>query len=282
MNDVKLRFPPGHYYSPVVDPTTLGDYVHQRRADLLDQVPGIFLPKQEMADFWRQNLDGTRRATFKTGPDKVHRYYRNNSFGIGDAIILRAMMATYRPKRIIEIGAGFSTACMLDTASQIGLRDLKITCIEPYPDRLKALLRPEDGVQVEIIGKNVQEIPTIAFGQLNAGDILFIDSTHVMKTGSDVHYELFSILPALKSGVVVHFHDIQYPFEYPDEWITKENFSWNEAYAVRAFLMYNDRFQVLFFCNLFGRLYTDLVGEIFPELAAFPNNFGGSLWIRKL
>ena len=112
-------------------------------------------------------------------------------------------------------------------------------------------------------------------------DILFVDSTHVLKTGSDVHYEIFHILPNLKAGVIVHFHDIQYPFEYPDSWIFNENFSWNEVYALRAFLMYNSNFEILFFNNFFGRFGHDMILKSFASLAAFPESFGGSIWLRK-
>ena len=81
----------------------------------------------------------------------------------------------------------------------------------------------------------VQDVPIDEFRALGSGDVLFIDSSHVLKTGSDVHRELFEILPALASGVLIHFHDIDYPFEYPDLFLFERRYSWNEAYAVRAF-----------------------------------------------
>ena len=127
------------------------------------------------------------------------------------------------------------TASLLDTADELSLRP-RITCIEPYPERLRSLLRTAD--EVEILETPVQKVSLSRFAELGSGDILFIDSTHVLKSGSDVHYELFEILPSLQPGVAVHFHDLPYPFEYPLQWVFEENYSWNEAYAPRAFLIY--------------------------------------------
>jgi len=160
------------------------------------------------------------------------------------------------------------------------LSELKITCIEPYPSRLKQLLLPGDERRVSLIEAPLQ---TVSVDQivtpLEPGDFLFIDSTHVLKTGSDVHYELFHILPRLRPGVIIHFHDCPYPFEYPDRWIFELNYSWNEAYALRAFLMHNECYKVLFWASLLQRL--------FPEkLRAKAGRFGGSehlsLWITKV
>src|SRR4029453_10415837 len=110
-----------------------------------------------------------------------------------------------------------------------------------------------------------------------SGDVLFIDSSHVLKTGSDVHRELFEILPALTPGVLVHFHDIDYPFEYPDLFLFERRYSWNEAYAVRAFLMYNANYRVEFMVAMFRRMAADLVRATFP---AFDEQPGASLWVR--
>ena len=101
----------------------------------------------------------------------------------------------------------------------------------------------------------------------------------MLKTGSDVHYELFHILPVLQPGVLIHFHDIQFPFEYPDQWIFDENRSWNEIYALRAFLMYNNRFKIKFWGSCFAHLRAELVRDVF---APFLKNPGGSIWLEKV
>ncbi len=113
-------------------------------------------------------------------------------------------------------------------------------------------------------------MPVSTFSTLNKNDILFIDSTHVLKTASDVHYELFSILPSLNKGVLVHFHDIQYPFEYPRPWLFKDNMSWNEIYALRAFLMYNSAFEVVFWNGLFAHRQRELIHKIQPAIPHQP------------
>jgi predicted O-methyltransferase YrrM len=256
------------------------DYVAVSSALAPADIAGIDIPAQRMQEFWRDNLDFIRRTPFPEAPSPELRFrYEGSPFPYGDAIILRAMLQAKRPGRVVEIGSGFSTACMLDSADEIGLRDLAVTCIEPYPERLKSLLREADFRRIDLIERPVQSVPLAVFRQLEANDILFIDSTHVLKTGSDVHYELFSVLPCLAPGVVVHFHDCQYPFEYPAKWIFELNYSWNEVYAVRAFLMYNQRFGIVFWNSFFGRQFRSEVARDYP---AFLKNSGSSLWIQAL
>ena len=115
------------------------------------------------------------------------------------------------------------------------------------------------------------------FAQLQENDILFIDSTHVSKLNSDVNRIIFNILPALKKGVLIHFHDIFWPFEYPKTWV-KEGRAWNEAYLLRAFLEYNTDFEILFFSH-----YTHLFNRewIAANMPLFLNNLGGNIWLRK-
>ena len=116
--------------------------------------------------------------------------------------------------------------------------EIQCTFIEPHPKLLKSLLKQGDLERIEIVPRPLQDVDLELFESLRANDILFIDSTHVAKIGSDVNRIFFEILPALATGVYVHFHDIFYPFEYPREWIY-EGRAWNEAYMLRAFLMYN-------------------------------------------
>jgi hypothetical protein len=229
---VQLAFHAGHYYSPIVDPPTVRDYVNRERHGLHNGIPGISLDLDEMLAFWNRNLDFM--AATPDNPTKSERryYYEGSGYPLGDAIFLRGVINELKPKRIVEIGSGFSTACMLDAIDDLGLRRI-VTCVEPYPARLQSLLRSPD--EVTLLHMPVQHVELELFAELSAGDILFVDSTHVLKTGSDVHFELFSILPIVAPGVRVHFHDVPYPFEYPDEWIFQTNYSWNEAYALRPF-----------------------------------------------
>ena len=268
----------GHYYSPVVDTDLVGGYVKANRTSGASGVPGVEMSLEAMEAFWRRNQKTIAETPFPNEKDDQHRYsFLGGPYGFGDGTTLRAMIADLRPKRIIEIGSGYSTACMLDAADEFGLDDLRITCVEPFPARLKSVLKPGDMDRIEIIEQGVQGFSLARVAELEANDILFIDSTHVLKTGSDVHYELFYMLPALKKGVVVHFHDCRWPMEYSDIQIFQKNYSWNEAYGVLAFLMYNSRFRVRFSGSFFAEHRADLIGETFP---AYLRNSGSALWLE--
>ena len=205
--------------------------------------------------------------------ESIFRFYKNNIwFGYPCAQALFGIMNIVKPKRIIEIGSGFSTAAMLDINECIFENSIGITCIEPRPDRLKKLIKDTDNIC--IFEKDLQEIPTDFFGKLEENDILFIDSSHVARTGSDVNYEIFEILPRLNKGVIIHFHDVQYPFEYKYEWV-KEGRAYNEQYLIRALLMNSEAYSV----QLFGWQLNALYSERIPYNVK--NCGAGSLWLKK-
>lgn len=273
---VRMKNPPGHFFSPVVDPDEVKSYVDFARDAGPDDIGGISFSLDRMEEFWKKNAEFISQTPFTENKTDCNRYnYSGGPFNYGDAITARAMVNEFRPKRIVEIGSGYSSACMLDAADHVGLADFKMTCIEPYPTRLKSILR--DGDRVEIIERGVQMTPLSIFSELEPNDFLFIDSTHVLKTGSDVHYELFYILPQIKPGVIVHFHDVRFPFEYSDTQVFEKNYSWNEAYGVRALLMYSERFKVFFSGSLFASQRRELISETMP---LFLKNPGSSLWVE--
>ena len=270
----------GHYHSPVVDPRTVEPYFRKEHRNTADDLKGITLNARSMHDIWTKNLELVRSTPFTEAQTPENRYYyQSGSYPYGDAIVLRMMIGHFRPKRVIEIGSGTTSACMLDSIGHVGHTDFNLTCIEPYPERFRTFLRPGDEDKITIIEKPVQDVPVDIVDSLEENDILFIDSTHVLKTGSDVHHELFYLLPRLKPGVVVHFHDVQYPFEYPEKWVFDFNYSWNEAYALRAFLMYNQAFEVIFWNSYFAGQFTQEIREVIP---VYLKNGGGSIWLRKL
>ena len=143
---------------------------------------------------------------------------------------------------------------------------------------LHTLLRSDDAQHFKLICRPVQDVEVGVFEQLESGDILFIDSTHVVKTGSDVIFEFFEVLPRLNNGVIVHFHDMFFPFEYPRHWVIDENRSWNELYLMHAFLMYNNAFEIVFFNDFFARRYRTEAEAAAPSFLVNP---GGGLWLRK-
>ena len=153
-----------------------------------------------------------------------------------------------------------------------------MTFIEPDPDRLYSLLSPDDRSIATVLVHRVQEVSLSVFDQLEAQDLVFIDSSHVAKIGSDVTFILLRILPRLKRGVLVHFHDIFYPFSYPLSWI-REGRAWNESLFLRAFLVGNSQFQLVAFNSYAGYSFPEVFRDRFP---AFLNKTGGSMWIRKV
>lgn len=279
-NAIDSIFPNGHFHSPVVDPSSVGDYVLRERLIYPARIPGVSLDAAAMRQLWLENLDFIRTTPFTDDVSPKNRYnYLGGPFPPGDAITLRMIIRHFRPQRIVEVGSGYSTACMLDSAEHADIPGVKITCVEPDPSRLKTLLREQDAGALQLIERPVQEVPPDIVDCLEKNDILFIDSTHVMKTGSDVHYEFFHLLPRLNPGVLVHFHDIIWPFEYPDEWIFESNYSWNETYVLRAFLMFNTEFRVVFWNSFFANSFADSIRTEYPD---FLRNPGGSMWIARV
>jgi Methyltransferase domain len=273
-----LAYRPGHFYSPICNADDLSRHyrdpqAHSRAVDL----PGISLNESAQRHLWERWRPFLAEMPFKATPQPGFRYhFDNQNFGGGDATVLYCMLRHFKPKRLIEIGSGYSSACALDTIDLHLSTGVQCTFIDPFPELLLSLLQPSDSGHVQIINKPVQETDIEMFDVLDENDILFIDSSHVLKTGSDVNFELFEIIPRLKKGVIVHIHDIHYPFEYPTEWVIERNYSWNEVYAVRAFLMFNNSFEVLFFNDQFGQLCGDLVARDAPAMST---NYGGGLWL---
>jgi len=274
---VKPFFAPGHFHSPIVDPAKVAGHMKVARSIKPSDIQGIAIDTARMREIWLQNLDCIKASAFTSQAADGHRFKIGGPFPFGDALFLRMMVNAHKPKRIIEIGSGFSTACMLDAIDDFGL-STQVTCIEPNSARLRSLLKPTDSV--EIIESEVQACDPAIVERLEAEDFLFIDSTHVMKTGSDVNFELFELLPRVKRGVLVHVHDCPYPFEYSPQWVLEKNLSWNEAYALRAFLMFNTSFSVEFWGSLFRRTFTDLLPAEFPDLLT--QNPGTSIWLKRV
>lgn len=178
-------------------------------------------------------------------------YYNNGYLGSVDAEIYYSMIRRFKPKRIIEVGAGFSTFLAAEAISKNKLEDnnynCELTAIDPFPN--ETLKQGFPGL-TRLIAKRVQDVPLAFFDQLEANDFLFIDSTHSLKIGSDVQYEYLEVLPRLRKNVLVHIHDIVFPQEYPKRYVLYPNYYfWNEQYLLQAFLIYNEHFKVLWASN---------------------------------
>jgi hypothetical protein len=265
---------PGHFYSPVVAP-------EEARADLARAAawPAPGEPALDL-DAMLAQLGRLARhfpdVAVPPSPDGAHRYHAgNHMFGMGDALVYGALLRELKPARLVEVGSGFSSAVALDTADATGFPG-SLVFVEPWPARLERLLRPGDAARAAIHRCRVQEVDPAIFDTLESGDVLFLDTTHVAKTGSDVLFEVFHVLPRLRPGVVVHFHDIFADWEYPDAWLA-QNRSWNEIYLLRAFLAFNSAFEVLFFGDHVWRHRAEAACTLWPALT----DLGGGLWLRR-
>lgn len=274
----KLLFPPGHYYSPI--PSL--DYINQHDSEIFGEppteIPGIDLRKKEqlkLLEAFKPFYDDLPFPTHKT--EKLRYFYENPSYSYSDAVCLYCMIRHARPKRIIEVGSGYSSCVTLDTNELFFDNSIDATFIEPTPDLLLSLIKEIDKRRMRLIQSNLQEVDIATFADLEANDILFIDSTHVSKVYSDVNRIFFEILPRLASGVLIHFHDVFYPFEYPRAWVY-ENRAWNELYLLRAFLQYNASFRVIFFNTFLEHFFRDYFEANMPLCLRNP---GGSIWIQK-
>lgn len=274
--------PPGHFYSPIVDLNDLA----AREAVVFDTeapIPDVDLQPMAQRALWDALVKQAQRFTIATAASEAaaarQRYYSDNDqFGPGDATVFAAMLLEHKPRRLIEVGSGFSSAVMLDINEKFFAGAINATFIEPYPEnRLLSLLGDADKARTRLIREPVQNAPLSVFGELEAGDVLFVDSTHVSKAGSDVNHIFFRVLPALAPGVIIHFHDIFHPFEYPREWFFGGNRSWNELYLLRAFMMNNANYRVLFFNSWFAHAHPEC-RDVLPE---FWKNPGGGFWMRK-
>jgi hypothetical protein len=271
-------YPPGHFYSTII---SVQD-VKRRQNEIwcnesIDGIEGIDLNADEQIRLVKEFEQYYEEVPFTASKSISNRYFFENEFYLyTDAIFLYSMIRHFKPKQIIEIGSGFSSSVMLDTNELFFNNSIKFTFIEPYTGRLKSLLKDNDYNSVTILEKDVQEIEIDTFKKLNNGDILFIDSTHVVKTGSDVNYIIFEILPKLNKGVLIHFHDIFYPFEYPKDWVFMGR-NWNEDYFLRSFLMYNNQFDI----KLFSHYLHIHHKQIFNNMPLCFKNTGGNLWLIK-
>ena len=273
--DAPEGFPPGHFYSPIAN---LGEV--WSRQEHIFQVPlslsGIDLNEKTQCEIIAALSAHFPNINLPAGKCRGLRFYYNNpNYGHGEGLIYASFLRDLRPNHVIEIGSGFSTLLLLDVLEQIHATATTCICIEPYPDLLLSLLSAPDRERVEIRACAAQEASLDWFARLERGDILFVDSTHVSKVGSDVNRILFEILPRLRPGVIVHFHDIYYPFEYPKEWIFQGR-NWNEAYIMRAFLQYNERYKIVCFNSYLGQFHPELFRETKP---LFLDNPGSSLWL---
>jgi len=275
-------FPAGHFYSPLVD----SDDIALHRDEIWPAMPAIHgidfddaSHRRILAETFPRFIgDYDYPETANSDAAPLQFFSRNSQFGWLDARVLFVLLRDWRPRRIVEVGAGYSTLLMSDVNVRWLEAHCRITCIEPFP---RSFLTTTPARVAEVVEIPVQRAPLALFAELEAGDVLFVDSSHVSKTGSDVNFLVFEVLPILQPGVRVHFHDIFLPHDYPPDWVMKDERNWNEQYLVRALLMYSTAFHVTFGSNYALHAYPELVAAALrvPRAGVFG---GGSLWITKV
>lgn len=218
--------------------------------------------------------------------DKAGKFYWDNPmFSPLDAVAYYSLIRSVTPRLIVEVGSGYSTAIAMKALGEASSRTL--TCVEPYPSPF--LLKQQSKLN-GLIKKKIQDVDFEIFEKLKEGDVLFIDSSHCSRLGSDLNFLMFEVLPRLKRGVLIHFHDIFLPSEYPRAWLEDIGIMWNEQYMVLAMLMLNSSFEVLWSSSLAGSTKRQEIERLFegvlPAGTEFINNLGpysgGSLWLRKV
>lgn len=261
-------FPPGHAYSPIVDAATIlgpPDVDRVWPADVVDP-PGIdFRGADQLALL--EALAAYAMPSTDDGLAMVHDP-ANDQFPPHDVAVLYAMIRHLRPARVVEVGSGWSTT-VTSRAIRDGGLDTHLTAIEPHPRDFLGSLDPLHELRVE----RVEHTPSSVFEALGVGDVLFVDSSHVAKTGSDVVHLLLDVVPRLPAGVVVHVHDVFLPEDYPQTWV-RAGFGWNEQYLVHALLLGGGPLHPLLLNRWLARRHPDAVTAAFGPLALE----GSSAW----
>lgn len=252
-----------HYNEPLFNDTHLKKLLREKR-----DLPGIDFRHEEQLSF----LEGlTYQKDFdmflgkqKSINSNIRFILENDSFESGDAEFLFNLVRHLKPARVIEIGCGASTkliSAALDlNSSEIGKRGAHI-CIEPYKQPWLTSFK-----NIELLRQKVEEVNIKLFTSLDSNDLLFIDSSHIIRPQGDVLYEYLEIVPKLKKGVFVHVHDIFTPHDYLETWIKNNVFFWNEQYLLEALLSKNSSYEIVAALNYLKHEEYDALKKVCPYL----------------
>jgi predicted O-methyltransferase YrrM len=272
---------PNHFYEPIPDLRSLPDNVFDRQSELV----GVDMREEEQLKLLEQAT--TFREEYSSFPledpggQPPSYYYNNGQFGPVDAEMLHVMVRLYRPRRIMEIGSGFSTLVALGAIEAARAEDpsyaCEVTCIEPNP---RPFLRELPGVNRLVAGR-VEEQPLELFAELEENDILFIDSSHILKIGGDVQFEFLEVLPRVAPGVLVQVHDIFFPTDYPRAFVKLWKLFFAEQYLLQGFLQFNETFQVRWCGSWMAIRHPERLRAAFPSYGTVPN-WTSSLWMQRV
>jgi hypothetical protein len=266
-----------HYYQPLINPKR-----HLTKSLRDDRIlKGINFNTEEQISLLSHFNYNKELSEFPLNKRaELEFYYNNETFCSGDAEYLYNMVRYFKPRKIIEIGSGASTLMVRNAIDknkeddpQYGCNHI---CVEPYEQPWLSK------IDIDLIRKKVEDIDISFFKQLESNDILFIDSTHIIRPQGDVLFEFLEILPVLKSGVIIHVHDIFTPKDYLNEWIYDSHLLWNEQYLLEAFLTFNNDFRIVGALNYLAHNYQKDFADKCPIFAKQPGREPGSFWmIRK-
>lgn len=263
-----------HFYEPQFDMSELSVDLAAPRA-----LPGVDLNIAEQLRLLDELVFGDELADLPLeSEDELQFGLRNGLFEAGDAEFWYQMLRRHKPRRVFEIGSGHSTL-MTAKALERNRRDdpnyrCKHVSIEPY--EMPWLER----LGIEVLRRRVEDFDTSFFQELEPGDFLFIDSSHVIRPGGDVVFEYLQLLPALRPGVIVHVHDIFTPRNYPDSWVRDEVRFWNEQYLLEAFLTHNDSWRVLASVNHLRHEHFEALQRVCPHLTT--DHEPGSFYLQRV
>jgi len=271
-------------YDPIPDTRTLKDSLWEKHTEMV----GVDINLKEQFELLSQFSskyaeEYNRIPRTKTDIPYQFYYYYNGGFPPVDAEILYCMIRHYKPSKIIEIGSGNTTYLSAQAISENKKREgleCELIAIEPYPN--KVLQKGFPGLS-RLIVKKVEDVDLELFKSLKENDILFIDSTHVLRTGGDVQYEYLEILPRLEKGVLVQIHDIFTPSEYPKINVKERFWFWNEQYLLQAFLCFNDVFKVLWTSSYMHLNHPDKLENAFASYREQKEKqWPASVWLRRV
>jgi Methyltransferase domain len=264
---------PVHFYQPIPDTQELPEALWNRPSKLA----GINMNAAMQLDLLRKYFPEFRAEleAFPAEPtgDPARFYLNNGLFDGMDAFIAYCVVRHFHPRLIVEVGSGFSSLILGEALARNN--GASLICVEPYP---QDFLRNSFTGLGSLIETKVQDVGLELFSRLASGDILFIDSSHTVKIGGDVNYLFLEVLPRLEPGVIVHIHDIFFPFEYRRDWVMNEFRFWSEQYLLQAFLTFNSEFEVLIANSYLSHYHEEVLKAAFPSL---PSWGGGSFWMRR-
>ncbi len=267
-----------NYYSPIPNLDSLPADIWDRRSAAggvdLQLEPAIETIEGELAPFIAE-MDLPL-----SGPAPPGQFFlRNENYESVDAELLYAMIRARKPGRVVELGSGYTTL-LIGLACRRNAEDGHPTehvAFDPFPRAHIFGANPPEPTVFEPI--SATDVPIERFRELGSGDLLFVDTTHTVKLGSDVNYIVLDVLPTLSPGVLVHFHDIFIPWEYPRGWFEEMQYYWAEQYLLQAFLTFNEAFEVLLPAMAIAREYPDRLGAVVPSFT--PGTRPGAFWIAR-